>query len=51
METELLRRSAELLTADAARGASCRTAKGFKATFDHEKAPTPYGILSHYEEV
>jgi hypothetical protein len=51
METELLRRNAELLPANAPGMGCCRTVQGSKATFDHEKAPTPHRILSHYEEV
>ncbi len=51
MGTKLLRRRAGLLPVGDARMACCRTVQGSKATVDHEKAPTPHRILSHYEEV
>jgi hypothetical protein len=51
METELLRRSAELLPADTARMACCRTVQGFDVPVDPNKAASPHWILSHYQEV
>ena len=50
MGTKRLRRSAELLNADTARMASCRTAQEFKAAFDPENAATLLRKLPHYPE-